>query len=419
MTRKIESLEVVLKITERCNINCTYCYMFNHGNDDYLSHPPYIKDTTLDQTAAWIEGAIADFKIRTVTIIFHGGEPMMMKKERFDQMCTMFKERLGELTQLRFAIQTNAILVTKQWVHLFAKHRVSVGVSIDGPKQLHDAHRIDHQQRGTYDDTIRGLQMLQRAASHDLINSPGVICVIDPTKNGAEIYRHFVDDLGLDSLSFLLPMDSHDQVDPAYPARLGGYLDEILTEWKKDDNPHTIVRMFQHFLRFLSAPGDEAALRLLKGPEIVIVAVASNGDISVNDDFKSINFGQAVGNVASMPMREYLDSPVHAYLGDVWNQVPDACNECAWVGYCRGGAQNQVASNRFSVANGFNNQSVFCDALKSIYSKLAGYLIDAGYDPERLADVLYLARQDITVKTLPAPAGKYIKTIPIKILAEA
>lgn len=416
--RKIKTLEVVLKITERCNIDCTYCYMFNHGNDDYLQHPPYIGENTLEQTAGWIESAIRDFQIKTVTIIFHGGEPLMLKRQRFDDMCVMFKARLSHLTNLRFAIQTNAILVNEEWIYLFAKHRISVGVSVDGPKALHDAHRIDHKKRGTYEDTIRGLRLLQKAADHDLINSPGVICVIDPTKSGREIYRHFVDELKLTSLSFLLPMDSHDQVDKISAARLGKYLEEIFEEWKADNNPHLVIRLFQHFLGFLTAPTDEEVLRMLNGPEVMIVAIASNGDISVNDDFKSINFGQGIGNIATMSMAQYVKSPVHQYLDEVWDRVPVECDQCAWVGYCRGGAQNQVASNRYSMVNGFNNSSVFCDALKDTYSRLASFIVGSGLSSDRLTDVLYLARQNITATELSSPTGKYIKKIPIKMLAD-
>jgi uncharacterized protein len=396
----IDTLEVVLKITERCNINCTYCYMFNKGNTDYLAHPPYIGEETLQAVATWVAQAISTHQIRSVTMIFHGGEPMMMKRARFDAMCAMFRAQLGDKTILRLAMQTNAILIDEEWIHIFAKHQVAIGISLDGPKDFNDLARVDHKGEGTYDAVVAGLRTLQRAHAHDLVQAPGAICVINPLADGRRIYRHLVDELGLSYLSFLIPMNSHDDDNAGLAEGMERYMLDIFDEWCKDNNPNINIRLFNHFLRFLGRTALDETGEMLTGFNSVIVAVASNGDISINDDFKSIHFGQNIGNVSNMSLTEFLAAPASTVMTEVWNTVPTECDACMWVGYCRGGAQHQVASNRFSAKNGFNNKSIFCNALKSIYSNLAAYLVAQGLSEERLIDILYVGRESIRAGTV-------------------
>jgi uncharacterized protein len=83
----------ILKITERC-INCTYCYFFNLQNDDYKQHPAYIADT-IAATASFIAQVAKQGGVQEVQLDLHGGEPMMMKKARFEEMCSVFQEALA------------------------------------------------------------------------------------------------------------------------------------------------------------------------------------------------------------------------------------------------------------------------------------------------------------------------------------
>ena len=84
----------------------------------------------------------------------------MLKKQRFDEMCTLFEDHLEGVVNLKFLIQTNAMLIDQEWVDIFVKHDIGVGVSLDGPMNINDENRIDHQGRGTYEITIAGWRLV-------------------------------------------------------------------------------------------------------------------------------------------------------------------------------------------------------------------------------------------------------------------
>ncbi|HAT2332484.1 TPA: XyeB family radical SAM/SPASM peptide maturase, partial [Serratia marcescens] len=82
--KKIKHLEIILKVSERCNINCTYCYVFNLGNDLAINSKPIISHKIIEDLRGFFERACQEYEIETVQVDFHGGEPLMMGKERFD-----------------------------------------------------------------------------------------------------------------------------------------------------------------------------------------------------------------------------------------------------------------------------------------------------------------------------------------------
>ncbi len=124
-------------------------------------------------------------------------------------------------------MQTNGTLVDDEWVDLFAKHQVMVGVSIDGPKDVHDASRPDRRGRGSYDTTVRGLRLLQAASGR--IPPTGVLCVANADLDGREVLRHFSEELGVSGLNLLLPRQGHD--DNTRAAQWTRYFSEIIDYW--------------------------------------------------------------------------------------------------------------------------------------------------------------------------------------------
>ena len=101
------------------------------------------------------------------------------------------------------------MLIDREWIEIFNRHGVAVGISLDGTQEDNDAHRLDHRGRSSYQATVRGLELCQR----HLHQPPGVLAVIAENSDPQAIYEHFRHDLGLGRLHFLLPDLNHDNFD--------------------------------------------------------------------------------------------------------------------------------------------------------------------------------------------------------------
>ncbi|MDN5247887.1 MAG: radical SAM protein [Wolbachia endosymbiont of Tyrophagus putrescentiae] len=387
MYNKKLRLQIVLKFVERCNINCTYCYVFNGENEDWKRHPPYMKANVVNQVIKFLQQGCAELDIDYIRIIFHGGEPLMYKKRPFDELCNGFKDALPSCG-VCFSLQTNAMLVDNEWIELFHKHNIGVGISLDGPKEYHDIDRVDHRGYGTYDRVVKGLRLLQEAARNKLINHPGVLTVINPKIDAKKIYRHFVDELNIKSMDFLLPDITCDTIEREQKssgwqiADFGTYICDIFNEWTKDDNPNIDVRVIDIILRFLLGTECNFANFGVHNNDNFVFGINSDGTLGADAVLTNTNAFNNIGNVFNTSLREFLYSDgmrrSNPYLDQ--STLSPVCSNCHWVKLCNGGTH----INRYSNKNGFANPSIFCDALQMIYERIAEYALNNGLSIEAL-----------------------------------
>jgi uncharacterized protein len=205
-----KTIEVVVKVTERCNIDCTYCYVFNRGDGSYKEHPPYMTSEVVEQLGSFLRVGAVETGATRVQLDFHGGEPLLMKRDRFAAMCESLQSSLAGVAETTFSIQTNAMLVDREWIELFRRFQIHVGVSLDGHREYNDRYRLDHKGSGTYEETVKGLTLLREARDKGLLPGVGILATVDPANDGRVVYRHFVDDLDISGFDFLLPIESHE-----------------------------------------------------------------------------------------------------------------------------------------------------------------------------------------------------------------
>jgi uncharacterized protein len=387
--KSVKSLEVVLKISERCNINCTYCYFFNSINDDYKKHPPFISEKTLSDFNAFLIQAVQEMRMTEVSIDFHGGEPMMMKPRRFAEMCDIFQNGVGKLAKLNLGIQTNAMLVNAEWIDLFERYSVAVGVSLDGPKEYNDVYRVGHKNEGTYDRTAQGIQLLQEASFAGRIPSIGALVVMNPQFDAVKIYKHLRDDLGFETIDFLLPDNTRDTLSVIDRGLYSKQFVALYNEWAREHSTKVSVRFLRQAMHQLMHGPNVLSLPRDGHIEYSVITVASNGDIGPDDILKVVDkpFFATGLNVECTTLKEFLNSDCMRYLREQSEILPDACSDCSWQKICRGGE----LYHRYSRSGEFNGASVYCRDLKVIYTHLTSSLVKSGVSLDTIKSSLNIA----------------------------
>lgn len=381
------SLQIILKVAERCNIACKYCYFFFGGDESYKDNPAYISADTCQAFARFVADAVAKYNVELVRVIIHGGEPLMLKRERMDALMSDLKVAAGP-AELQLTIQTNGMLIDEAWVDLFARHQVYVGISLDGPAAANDANRIDKRMRGTYDRSVAGIRKVFEAYRDGRLARPGLLCVVNPDLTPPdELYDHFVADLGFRNIDFLLPDDNHDSMPAERAERFAVFMDRLFVRYASEKRPDVQIRFFDKIVNALTmAPFFAAELHRYYAQRDVVFTVSSAGDIAPDDILRTCDpeLMQLGLNVKHHTLRDVLVHPRLSELNDHLHTIPSACRSCEWANVCRGGD----IYHRYSKSAGFDNRSIYCRTLIAVHERAAEVACKGGMPLEQLADRL-------------------------------
>ncbi|HUB81294.1 MAG TPA: radical SAM protein [Bryobacteraceae bacterium] len=382
----IQNLNIVFKISERCNLKCDYCYFFFGGDETWKKHPPLVSRKVVEDLGSFAARAARDHRLEKIQLIFHGGEPLLMSQPRFAEMCETLQARQDGF-QFNFGLQTNGVLIDGGWIDLFERFHISAGISLDGPPPVNDLHRLDLKGRSSYDGTVAGLRLMQAAAAQRRIPQPGLLSVINPFADGAQVYRHFVHDLGVRRLSFLTPDYTWDSV--AGEAVIRGverFLLESLRAWLADRNSQIRIRVFSELLAAMIDPHAMEAVQTYRDDYRNIISVSSNGDLGPEDTLRTLDprFASMGLNVATHDLRNLVESDAWREQADAATIRPEGCKDCGWWKICRAGRP----INRYSKSRGFSNHSIYCAGLQDMYTEIAAFLVRNGTPLPELAQRL-------------------------------
>ena len=375
--RKLRTLEVVLKITERCNLDCDYCYFFNAGDDSYKHHAAFISKDTVALLVRRLTEFSKERKLERIAIHLHGGEPLLMSKAQLDSICDELRSNLAPLVDLSITLQTNGMLIDLEWIEIFNRHGVAVGVSLDGTQKDNDAHRLDHRGRSSYQATVRGLELCQR----HLHQPPGVLAVIAEHSDPKAIYEHFRHDLGLSRLDFLLPDLNHDTFDGDAEA-YGRFLIQIFDLMVNDEEPVS-VRIIDHFLASIYGYGNFLFGAGRDDPEYLLITVSSDGGVGPDDTLRSTKFwsGYEYRDLRRDRIEEIIQDPLFQAFERAKKTPAAACSECCWRNVCGSGQP----VHRYATSNGFDNPTVYCKGLDGFYTHVLRYLALHGEPLEKIS----------------------------------
>lgn len=364
--------EFVFKVASRCNINCSYCYVYNMGDEGYSSQPRFMDISTVRISAARILKYLSDRSSTECRIYFHGGEPLLLGKERFKEIIDECKLIFSNNRNINvtYHVQTNATLVSDEWVDFFIQNEVYVGISLDGDRSSHDSRRVDHNMNGTFDYAMRGLNKLKNVEySKNILG--GALSVIDISAD-AKKYYEFVKSLALPNFDILLPLRPWRLYLEQNQGIYGKWIAELFDNWYMDVSPPNI-RFFNHLLMLLLG-AEMTGSEQFGNNSLRLAIIETNGDIEAPDTLKACasNMTHLGLNVFDNEISELDDSEYFAYIRNSHAQPSSQCEDCKILKICGGGR----IVDRFSKENGFDNRSTYCVDYKYLVNHVISVITD-------------------------------------------
>lgn len=360
----------IIKTVEWCNLNCSYCY-FYHGQDtSFEGRPRHLARPLISALVPKIIAHSEDHGIDHVDITLHGGEPLLQSKADYRWMMGQFDkiDQAGIRTNRKCT--TNGVLLDDEWAALLAEQKVALGVSIDGPQEVHDAFRVDMAGRGSYSRAVRGLEAALRYKDQGLRVS--TISVLSPSLDGRRTYAH-LRSLGVDIINIVLPEANYVQPLSEPSAKYGQLLTELFDAWVSEDNNRVQIRLFADVIRAvagLPSTSDQFGVAPVR-----VAVLETDGSLQPTDNFRACADGMT--EVGVNILTHDIDALYfHDFFQLCLNQqenVPDECAGCRFVDICAGGR----ITSRYSRNDGFSRKSVHCDALYRMYAHVAATLADA------------------------------------------
>jgi uncharacterized protein len=362
---------LIIKLVQRCNLACTYCYMYEHVDQSYTRKPRLLSNELFQLTVDRMAEYLRLRPNQRVGVTLHGGEPTMVGVDRFRAFVEILRDRLQHQLS-RVHVQTNGTLLNERWINLFRELKVEVGVSLDGNQQQHDRFRVDHFGRGSYHKVVDGITLLRNSGM--LFT---VLAVIDPASSGRDTYNH-LRSLGIDHFDFLIPDVTHDSIRQWYPTystgQLAAFVISAFDEWFREDNPDISVRLFEDIIRLIL--GGHARTETIGNPAINYLVIDTDGNIQGSDALRVCDPGLCdTGlNVRHSGFDELPRGAPHIYHAMRQGAQPcSVCEDCPEFEVCGGGNM----PHRYSRVNGFLNPSVWCEDLKMLLGHIRKRLANA------------------------------------------
>jgi uncharacterized protein len=358
----------ILKSTSFCNINCSYCYIFNVKDTTFRNKAKVMPLEVLERAASQMSELAVQQGVKNISVTFHGGEPMLAGMEWFQQAISHLKDCAKDKHGLRLSMQTNAILIDDAWLDLIEQHRIGIGVSLDGPPHINDRARVNFAGRSTYNGTVAGIQKL---LSRKLMG--GILCVIDPDVDGLEIYKHFLT-LGVNQIDFLWPLEhTWESPPPSHASQSTPYADyliPIFDEWWKTGNGKVRIRYFENIIKGLM--GAQVGLDSLGANPISTVILDTNGSIEpldslrvCEDNLTDVGLNLATDRIVDLYNTRLFKATLAGRQG-----LCSQCQSCPIHTTCGAGYLPQ----RYSREKSFDNPNVYCRDLWKFITHIASTL---------------------------------------------
>ena len=357
----------------QCNLACKYCYYLDKA-EIYGGREPVMSEAMLETV---VREYIAANEVADVTFNWHGGEPLVLGLDFYRKALALQQKYAGGKT-IHNTIQTNGVLLNREWADFFAQNGFLVGLSIDGPRDIHDKYRRDRGGAPTFDKVMNAVRLLQTSGVE--FNTMTTVNAASEGR-GLEVY-HFLKALGSRYLQFM-PVVEHVKagriVDPSESGAqiatwsvgataFGRFLCDIFDEWVRNDVGRIFIGQFDAALAsWCRVPTGICVYSETCGGNAII---EHNGDVYPCDHFVYPKY--KLGNIAEKTIPEMMASDAMVRFGiDKRNSLPSACRQCRWRFACNG----ECPKHRFNrTERGETGLNALCAGYKLFYSHIGPYM---------------------------------------------
>ncbi len=337
----------IIKLTNFCNLNCSYCYMFNLNDDTFKHSLPKMHIQTAKKLLLEVFEYCSGSKIKHFALVLHGGEPMLWGYENFAIFFDYYNELKHQYhdININFSLQTNGYLIDYAILDLFKKNRTTIGISLDGPEKFHDKYRPNHSGLGTYKKIVNNVDIILDKGYADILG--GFLTVVN-TEIDVSDYFEWILSLPVKSVDILLPLhynyvntpwDYYNLTEQSYKETplIGKWLSDLFLIWYKYDDPNISIRRFKETIRYLLGGkhhGDQ-----IVNDKLSLLVIDSDGSIQHHDYFRGLINGviKTNYNILNNKIINIQNDLIFKKLFILKDYLPASCLNCDLKEICGGG----------------------------------------------------------------------------------
>lgn len=379
---KYPSFHIMAKpIGPICNLACKYCFYLEKEVLYSAENNFRMPDDVLE---SFIKQKIESDNSSTVVFAWQGGEPTLLGVDFFRKVVEFEKKYAGG-KEIENSFQTNGVLLNDEWCEFFANNKFLIGLSIDGPKEIHDKYRVNKGGKPSFDQVMRGIEYLNK---HNVNYNTLTVIQRDNSYHPLEVYN-FLKEIGSGYMQFIPIVERSvnsptpevlNLVSPSYtdsaevtewsvePRQFGIFLSEIFDEWVRNDVGRYFIQIFDVSLE--AWYGMVPSLCIFRSSCGEAMALEHNGDLYSCDHY--VYPENKLGNIMENPVSSLVNSERQIKFGqDKLTSLPKCCLNCDVRFICNG----ECPKHRFiKTPEGEEGLNYLCAGYKKFFHHIDPYM---------------------------------------------